>query len=229
MFRKRFLIKSIDSLLSWLVTTLRRSKSIRQRNTGLPVNKSAQRYTRKSLEIPLPSQSRVRCKLHKPGETLSYEIHLWRTRERNRVCLGGGGGREAVRQSGFSLLMPGTTTKAGNTRARWGDVLQRRLTGEHHPLGNSLIPFAPRARVLSHYLLPRTTGFLPPCVSPPQTLARNTRRRTHTPCYWWIPPLWNISTSRHEFIAHQLDPLYLVLFMINPHWYQSPRRSTGLP
>lgn len=83
-------------------------------------------------------------------------------------------------------------------------------------------------------------GLLPPCaslppVSPPQTLGRNTRRRRTPPCYWWIPPLWNISTSRHEFIAHQLDPLYLVLFMINPHWYPrdvppvSPLKTTHSP
>lgn len=113
-----------------------------------------------------------------------------------------------------------TTTKAGNTRVRWGAVLQRRrLTGEH-PLRNSLIPFAPRLvfyRIIYCRELRACPPFLPP-VSPPQTLGRNTRRRT-PPCYWWIPPLWNISTSRHEFIAHQLDPLYLVLFMINPHWY----------
>lgn len=74
-------------------------------------------------------------------------------------------------------------------------------------------------------------GLLPPCaslppVSPPQTLGRNTRRRRTPPCYWWIPPLWNISTSRHEFIAPARPALSRIVH--DKPALISPRRSTGL-
>lgn len=151
---------------------------------------------------------------------------------------GGGGGREAVRQSGFSWLMRGSGGGDDDESRKYPRKVRRCTSKKADRRTSSTWKFTHTHAPSLHgscfiaLFIAANYGLLPPCaslppVSPPQTLGRNTRRRRTPPMLLMDSSLMKYLDESARIYCAPARPALSRIVHDKPALI-SPRRSTGL-